>query len=109
MPTYFSYIGKLNSSGFFWNDIPPEAGRAIHPTGSFRKEFLVRSRVYTWNRRLLEQKSRFGRQTTRLGSLGPPLPANPILKRSGRKRKSDAGRTRKSGRSIGKRLTLPGR
>ncbi len=27
MPTYFSYIGKLDSPGFFWNDIPEEAGR----------------------------------------------------------------------------------
>ena len=27
MPGYFSYIGKLDSPGFFWNDIPEEAGR----------------------------------------------------------------------------------
>src|SRR3984957_16738550 len=27
MPSYFSYIGKLDSPGFFWNDIPEEAGR----------------------------------------------------------------------------------
>ncbi len=41
MPSYFSYIGKLNSPGFFWNDIPPEANsRATHPRRSYRRTFL---------------------------------------------------------------------
>ena len=41
MPSYFSYIGKLNSPGFFWNDIPPEANSGNTPQRIVPKEFSL--------------------------------------------------------------------
>jgi hypothetical protein len=41
MPSYFSYIGKLNSPGFFWNDIPPEANSGNTPARIIPKEFSL--------------------------------------------------------------------
>jgi hypothetical protein len=42
MPTYFSYIGKLDSPGFFWNDIPEEAGRTGNtPNRIIPREFSL--------------------------------------------------------------------
>jgi len=41
MPSYFSYIGKLNSPGFFWNDMPPEANSGNTPARVIPKEFSL--------------------------------------------------------------------
>jgi hypothetical protein len=41
MPSYFSYIGKLNSPGFFWKDIPPEANSGNTPARIVPKEFSL--------------------------------------------------------------------
>lgn len=42
MPSYFSYIGKLNSPGFFWNEIPDENYRSGNtPARIIPKEFSL--------------------------------------------------------------------
>jgi hypothetical protein len=34
MPTYYSYIARLDTPGFFWNDIPDEKYRLGNTPGS---------------------------------------------------------------------------
>ncbi len=69
--SYFSYIGKLNSPGFFWNDVPPEANSGNTPTRIIPKEFSLGLGFCTRNCQLLERESGLGGQAARLGSLGP--------------------------------------
>jgi hypothetical protein len=38
VPSYFSYIGKLNSPGFYWNEIPPAANPGNTPARLIPKD-----------------------------------------------------------------------